>query len=487
MPSSTLKVLPTVSTRLRISANLDPSDVPISPSLIEHECQICLFEYPSFIMVSSCSKGHKFCKTCLVHYLKAKVPDFKAENIRCPQDSCTHPCNEQTIRSLLNDNERKLYEEKKLKKAVSQNPCLRFCPRAGCSRVYESSKATRYTICKCHSKICNACGELWHEGRTCQQISDERFEEYVKKNGNKIKFCVKCKTAVQRTEGCLHITCPACDYEWCWSCGREYTPLHSTKCPREWMPELPKKGFYGIKLTWDLKRTEKLMEIIVIILLIPVKLLFFGFFICDLLKVIRAAEKMGTKLFVFIFAAAISLVYNGIIFGLVGAITEASSGKGKQVLIGVLGLVVIPFLLFIIRQIINVCLKERSDNKKWKTRIANNFEFVTTQKSILHVQESPSPATAVPIGNILDGIFDDEESRNLKDFVEHQRKKQNNDLGEILDRVFDEDNDIKDKSIKLGNVLEGEEENVPNFDKNDVLKGVVDVEDEKELSEIKVV
>jgi len=239
------------------------------------------------------------------------------------------------------------------------------------------------------------------------------------------------------------------------------------------------------------------MDIILIILSIPIKLLFFGFFVCDLLKAIRETENKRTKIFLFCCATLISVVYNGIIFGIVAAITESNRKKGRRALIIVLGLVFIPFLVFIIRQILQDCFGEESENKKWKTRIADNFGFVTTQKSTLQALENPSPSTAVPVGNILDGIFDDDdndddeekkinikafETQKTKSSIGH-KKSENYRLDEILDRVFDED---KDKSIKLRNFLE-EEENISHFDTNHVFKGVVNIEDEKELSEIKVV
>jgi len=52
-----------------------------------------------------------------------------------------------------------------------------------------------------------------------------------------VRFCVMCKTLTKRDEGCIHITCPVCDYEWCWNCGREYKSKHS--CPRYWSPTAP--------------------------------------------------------------------------------------------------------------------------------------------------------------------------------------------------------------------------------------------------------
>ena len=37
--------------------------------------------------------------------------------------------------------------------------------------------------------------------------------------------CPVCKMRVEKTQGCQHIVCPVCSYEWCWICGLSY---HST-------------------------------------------------------------------------------------------------------------------------------------------------------------------------------------------------------------------------------------------------------------------
>jgi len=50
-----------------------------------------------------------------------------------------------------------------------------------------------------------------------------------------------CKTQIYRVEGCIHIKCPVCDYEWCWKCGREHEANHHLGCTEEWSPLPPKK------------------------------------------------------------------------------------------------------------------------------------------------------------------------------------------------------------------------------------------------------
>ena len=44
---------------------------------------------------------------------------------------------------------------------------------------------------------------------------------------NKIlKKCPRCKIYTEKNEGCNHMTCPHCQYQWCWLCEGRYTYGH---------------------------------------------------------------------------------------------------------------------------------------------------------------------------------------------------------------------------------------------------------------------
>ncbi|MFM7853917.1 MAG: hypothetical protein ACKO96_18840 [Flammeovirgaceae bacterium] len=32
-------------------------------------------------------------------------------------------------------------------------------------------------------------------------------------------MCPMCSVKISRTEGCNHMTCAFCKFEWCWVCG----------------------------------------------------------------------------------------------------------------------------------------------------------------------------------------------------------------------------------------------------------------------------
>jgi E3 ubiquitin-protein ligase RNF19A len=54
---------------------------------------------------------------------------------------------------------------------------------------------------------------------------EKKFQGWASGNIN-ISYCPKCKTRVEKVEGCNHMTCYFCQFQWCWICGGTYTDDH---------------------------------------------------------------------------------------------------------------------------------------------------------------------------------------------------------------------------------------------------------------------
>ena len=63
-----------------------------------------------------------------------------------------------------------------------------------------------------------------HNGKSCKDILDKSMEEFSKNNF--IKKCPHCGIITEKAEGCNHITCSKCNYQWCWLCNGKYTTEH---------------------------------------------------------------------------------------------------------------------------------------------------------------------------------------------------------------------------------------------------------------------
>lgn len=93
----------------------------------------------------------------------------------------------------------------------------------------------------CGYSSCVVCKMLWtygtahHEQKTCEEynklamfehenpeliLTQEQLEEQKQKG--LMKFCPKCNVLIEKNDGCKHMTCTQCKYEYCWICLGKY-------------------------------------------------------------------------------------------------------------------------------------------------------------------------------------------------------------------------------------------------------------------------
>jgi hypothetical protein len=69
--------------------------------------------------------------------------------------------------------------------------------------------------------------------------------------GNKYKQCPNCYIIIEKDEGCNHMTCINCQFEFCWLCLKKYTEDHYAIYNLIGCPGMK----YGTKLNIHLKKT----------------------------------------------------------------------------------------------------------------------------------------------------------------------------------------------------------------------------------------
>jgi ariadne-1 len=103
---------------------------------------------------------------------------------------------------------------------------VRWCPGPGCTLAVRSEPGYRvYEVeCKCKHVFCFRCGEDTHRPASCETArawadkcrSDGENSSWVLAN---TKHCPKCRRAIEKNDGCNHMTCGApCYHQFCWLC-----------------------------------------------------------------------------------------------------------------------------------------------------------------------------------------------------------------------------------------------------------------------------
>lgn len=114
------------------------------------------------------------------------------------------------------------YDKFSMKKIVSNNQNMKFCPIPNCEGYGEKKNDEKYVKCSEGHNFCFDCMKNWHGNRNCQDVIDKDFDQW--KKSKIIKQCPKCKYYTEKNDGCNHMTCRSCGSDWCWLCGKLCDP-----------------------------------------------------------------------------------------------------------------------------------------------------------------------------------------------------------------------------------------------------------------------
>ena len=231
-----------------------------------HTCPICFDTLPvNHAVEITC--GHFFCRECISMHARVVLEDIKNFNVypfKCP--SCSIDMNLDTcVKTLLEEEE--FYNVQRWHRDLVNPPShlLQMCPRKCCLQrdIRKVNELSDIVFCDvCGSTWCERCmaryrGEHQNCDPTavillCQRyraagakkraicedrwpwikeyaealIPDVEAMKWVEANASK---CPKCRTAIERTEGCFHMQCTMCWTHFCYECGDElFPPFYGT-------------------------------------------------------------------------------------------------------------------------------------------------------------------------------------------------------------------------------------------------------------------
>jgi len=196
------------------------------------ECLICFDDVPVKSMVFASCK-HNFCVTCWNGYLETRVKDGDVLKLNCPAPKCRRAVERQEIKARLNSEMWEKFNKFYTQAQLSLNPNTRWCPTPDCETVMIGSKEQARLSCpKCQHEICFRCNHDWHTG-TCERaarglvgLAADRATFAAYAMVANIKPCPQCRAPIAKDDGCNHMTCQRCHYEFCWMCRGRYNSNH---------------------------------------------------------------------------------------------------------------------------------------------------------------------------------------------------------------------------------------------------------------------
>ncbi|XP_063308518.1 ankyrin repeat and IBR domain-containing protein 1 [Pelobates fuscus] len=240
------------------SSVTSPDEISLSPSDIDTPlCGICMCNISVFEDPVEIPCGHEFCRACWESFLNLKIQEGEAHNIFCPAYDCFQLVPVDVIESVVSKEMDKRYLQFDIKAFVENNTAIRWCPTASCERAVRLKKqgtnstgsdtlnfpllrAPAVDCGKGHLFCWECLGEA-HEPCDCQtwknwlhKVSEMKPEELVGVSEafedaanclwllTNSKPCANCKSPIQKNEGCNHMQCAKCKYDFCWICLEEW-------------------------------------------------------------------------------------------------------------------------------------------------------------------------------------------------------------------------------------------------------------------------
>jgi hypothetical protein len=209
-----------------VSAGLVSNDSGTADSNV---CSVCWCP-PDDAVKTNC--GHVYCRECFENLCRSGASSQSLIECKGDADTCKKLVALAELQEKLDTATSEAVLEQSAMSHIKRYPDdFRPCPTPGCERFYRVGTAVMVVCPDCHVATCSTCHEQ-HSGMSCGDYKDrtsgafEASQKVMAELG--IKDCPKCKTAIEKTEGCNHMTCGGCDTHMCWICLKVFRTAGET-------------------------------------------------------------------------------------------------------------------------------------------------------------------------------------------------------------------------------------------------------------------
>jgi hypothetical protein len=201
------------------------------------ECSICCCdEIPADPPTAMCTHPTNIiCAQCLQKHISEELNNKgSVTDIKCPVVGCRKFLSYNDVKRGATVKDFARYDTLLTTRLLSTLPEFRWCKVLNCGngQIHDGDKEAPIMTChKCKGKSCFTHDVPWHTGITCEEY-DKQIGQETKANTDYLlretKPCPQCNRAIQKNDGCDHMTCRlpgGCGHEFCWKCMASYGPI----------------------------------------------------------------------------------------------------------------------------------------------------------------------------------------------------------------------------------------------------------------------
>ncbi|UJR34448.1 hypothetical protein I4U23_021855 [Adineta vaga] len=207
------------------------------PNFVRQICQVCYnekfpYDFGSPLTADCRHTRQTICTTCVFDYVQKAFEETCRDDVRCPELDCNIQLDYEIVKDILRRSADKRlfdrYERFIFHQQLEQMNDFIWCsnPACGMGQLNDGGEGNNIVTCfYCHQKTCFIHKVKWHNGLTCPEYdmitnaNDEASRLWIIQNSKK---CPNCPFQIEKNDGCDHMICVKCHYEFCWSCLADY-------------------------------------------------------------------------------------------------------------------------------------------------------------------------------------------------------------------------------------------------------------------------
>ncbi|QSZ32356.1 hypothetical protein DSL72_001930 [Monilinia vaccinii-corymbosi] len=202
---------------------------PKTPEEQMISCVCCREDFKLATTLRTLPCAHNYCEGCL----RVLAIQSCTEELKMPPRCCNQAIPGNIIKSVLNKEEQSLFMKSVVQFSTPWESRI-FCPNTACGEFIPTlgkidPKQPFEVVCRsCGDKACSICKRAAHSvGQDCPEDYELDAVLRMAKSAG-WRRCYKCRTLVELSQGCSHITC-RCKAQFCYICGAVWDP--SVGCP----------------------------------------------------------------------------------------------------------------------------------------------------------------------------------------------------------------------------------------------------------------
>ncbi|KAK4547748.1 hypothetical protein LTR36_000706 [Oleoguttula mirabilis] len=223
----------------QLERELEEEEMLVAERGRSRDCAVCgdakdPLDFPARAPTSTCDHPPQTCIDCLQSWMASEFDTKGCDGVKCVE--CPQLLDYMDVQRAASVETFEAYDKMSTRNALGSLDEFGWCLAPGCTSGQLNVENSNYMDCaSCGYKQCLKHKVQWHMNETCEQYEyrtsgrqardEDQATEAMLDTMSKKCPGKSCGWRIQKTDGCDHMTCRKCKYEFCWQCQASQTEI----------------------------------------------------------------------------------------------------------------------------------------------------------------------------------------------------------------------------------------------------------------------